>query len=242
MIVRRALLSIKVPLSALAIFLLYLLTGAAEGDVINSYKIGTDYREMLIFLSACPAVSLFAQDWKSNVWRPIAVRISMRRYAAGLLLGVWLTTLLTAMAGQWAYILYLHRSLPILGEITFTQPWASDILGGVLLYRHPYLYLAVQTLCAALVCATFASTALWVSALIPDRLIAHFAPLVLYYTVCFGVEFLKIPYPFGPDYQLIGYLTDDPGTDALIMSAHLALPLVILPLLSRTIERRCGHG
>lgn len=239
---RRTLLSIKFPFGALSIFFLYLLTGVAEGDVINSYKIGTDYREMLIFLSACPAAGLFAQDWKSGFWRPVAVRIPMRRYAAGLLFWAWLTTVFTCLTGQWLYIFYLSCRLPLLDEITYTQPWISDFLGRVFLYDHPYLYLAAQTLCASLVCGTFASAALLTSTLIPDRLIAHFAPLILYYFFCFGMEFLKIPYQFRPDYQLIGYLTDNPPVDILIMTAHIGLLLAMLPLFVWAVERRCGNA
>ena len=76
---------------------------------------------------------------------------------------------------------YLRCKVPVLSEITYTQPWEFDFLGEVLLYAHPYWYLFAQTLCASLVCSTLAVLALLISVKVPDRLATGFAPLILYY-------------------------------------------------------------
>lgn len=240
--VRRTLLSKNTPIAVLAIFLLFSFTGVVAQDVVNSYKVGSDYQEMLIFLSAFPAVGIFVQDWHTQFWRLIAVRMPIRKYARNVFIWVWITTLCTAMLGQWLYIFYLRCQVPVLSEITYTQPWEFDFLGEVLLYEHPYWYLFAQTLCASLVCSTLAILALLISVKIPDRLAAGFAPLILYYLFSFGLEIIKAPYWLRLDYQLIGYLTGTTGTDMLIMAMHLTIPILSLLIFTFAVERRCNDA
>lgn len=240
--VRRTLLSKNMPIAVLAIFALFTYTGVVAQDVVNSYKVGSDYREMLIFLSAFPAVGIFVQDWHTQFWRLVAVRMPVRKHARKVFVWAWITTLCTAMLGQWLYIFYLRCKVPVLSDITCTQPWEFDFLGDILLYEHPYWYLFAQTLCASLVCGTLAVLALLISVKIPDRLAAGFAPLILYYFFSFGLEIVKAPYWLRPDYQLIGYLTGATGTDMLIMALHLAIPLLCLPIFTLAVERRCSDA
>ncbi len=240
--IRRTLCSFRVPAAALGIFVLYLLTGSQAKDVVNSYKVGTDYREMLIFLAALPAVSIFARDWNSRFYRMITTRTSLFRYSISLLICVWLTAVCTALIGQWIYILYLRWQLPLITEITYTQPWEFDYLGDILLYNTSYLYLLAQTVCTAVVCGLFAVLGLFVSVAIPDKLTAYFSPLILYYAVTFSMDMLSAPHYLRPDYQIIGYLMSDPLKDTLLLSINLFIPLIAIPLYAASMERRCGNA
>ena len=118
MFAKRTLFSISVPLASIAILVLYVSTGVIAQDVVNSYKIGTDYREMMVFMAAFPAVAIFARDWTTRFWRLVALRMPVKKYASKMLLWVWITTICTALIGQWLYILYLRSRVPLLTEIT----------------------------------------------------------------------------------------------------------------------------
>lgn len=242
MYIRRTLLSMNTLIAALVIFALFTFTGVVAQDVVNSYKVGSDYREMLVFLSAFPAVGVFVQDWHTQFWRLLAVRMPIQRYARRIFVWVWITTLCTAMLGQWLYIFYLQYKVPVLSDITYTQPWEFDFLGQILLYDHPYWYLLAQTLCASLVCGSLAVLSLLVSVKLPDRLVVGFAPLILYYFLSFGLEIARFPHFLRLDHQLIGYLTGTPWVDMLIMSTHLVIPLVILPMFVVAVEGRCSNA
>lgn len=240
--VRRTLLSVNTLLAVLAIFALFVCTGDLAKDVVDSYKGYLDYREMLVFLSTFLVVGLFVQDWHTQFWRLLTVRMPIRRYARNVFLWVWITTLCTAMLGQWLYIAYLRCKLPMLSEVVYSQPWQYDFLGEILLFDHPYGYLVAQTLCASLVCSSLAVLALLISVGIPDRLAAGFAPLMLYYLSAYGGSILRVPYYLSMDYQLVGHLIGVPRTDVLIMSMHVAIPLVCLPIFTHAVERRCENA
>lgn len=98
--VRRTLLSVNTLVAVLAIFALFVCTGDLAKDVVDSYKGYLDYREMLVFLSTFSVVGLFVQDWHTQVWRLLTVRMPIRRYARNVFLWVWITTLCTAMLGN----------------------------------------------------------------------------------------------------------------------------------------------
>ena len=240
--IRRTLLSMNTLIAVLAIFVLFTLTGVVAQDVVNSYKIGSDYREMLIFLSAFPAVGIFVKDWHTQFWRLVTLRMPIQKYARNVFSWVWITTLCTAMLGQWLYILYLRCKVPVLCDITYTQPWEFDFLGEILLYDCPYWYLFAQTLCASMVCGSLAVLSLLISVKLPDRVAVGFAPLILYYFFTFGLEIVNVPYCLHLDNQLIGYLTGTLWTDMLVMSIHLMVPLLSLPIFVLDVERRCNNA
>lgn len=141
---------------------------------------------MSLLFCAMPSAQSFCEDLDHNYLHQILLRKSLKTYVVLRITMIYLSAIITMVAGTFIFIMIVHIKLP---WVDVADHFSNDILAGIFFKKNSYVfYFIVHSFFSGILAAFLALLAAYASLFWPNKLFVLSMPVISY---CFLIYYLR---------------------------------------------------
>jgi hypothetical protein len=143
----------------------------------------SQFRQILLVISAIPFVTSFCNDWNNKYVMPLAVRSGIKRYSISKITTIFLSSFAVIFLGLTIFILIISINSPFINLQSGNTAYMiiEKNFYGDILKSSPLMLFITRLSITAVSSASWCTFALTVSALLPNKFLALGAPFIGFY-------------------------------------------------------------